>query len=87
MVLDPADDSGWAVFSRVLDDRTVTLEVVDGSLRDAETGTSFDPTRGAALEGALVGQNLDLLPGSTSFPEDVRTFWPEARFWPPSIVE
>ena len=41
---------------------------------------------GIALEGPLKGEVLDLLPGVPSFSSDVHTFWPEARFWPPSRV-
>jgi hypothetical protein len=81
VVIDPADDQRWAVFSRRLDEVVVELTVVDGELVDAASGTRFDPTRGIGRGGDLDGQILDILPAFTSFPEDVPTFWPEARFW------
>jgi hypothetical protein len=81
VVIDPADDQRWAVFSRRLDEVVVELTVVDGELVDATSGTRFDPTRGIGRGGDLDGQILDILPAFTSFPEDVPTFWPEARFW------
>lgn len=84
VVIDPADENRWAVFSRRLDDRTVVLEVNDGELVDDETGTSWSPVRGNAVEGPLEGEILDLLPAITAFGDDVDTFWPNARFWPPS---
>jgi hypothetical protein len=81
-VTDPAEPDRWAVFSRVLDDGVVVeLAVRDGTLVDVGSGTTFDPVRGVALAGPLVGQNLDLLPGFTSFPEDFFTFWPNGRLW------
>lgn len=83
VVTDPADPQRWAVFSRRLDDRLVTLEVVDGRLRDVETGTEWDPVRGRAVAGPLEGDALDLLPGFTVFPSDYTTFWPDGRVWAP----
>jgi hypothetical protein len=81
VLIDPADDQRWTVFSRRLDDTVVELTIVDGELIDAASGTRFDPTRGIGRGGDLDGQILDILPAFTSFPEDVFTFWPEARFW------
>ena len=86
VVLDPQNNDRWAVFSRRLDDRIVRLEIRDGALVDRETGTIWDPVRGRGLEGPLAGEILDLLPGVTAFERDVDTFWPNARFWPPSVV-
>ena len=60
-------------------DNTFTLD--GGRFIDVETGTSWDAVRRIALEGALKGEVLDLLPGFTSFPSDYFTFWPEGRLW------
>lgn len=77
----PEDPDQWAVFSRRLDDVTLTL-VLDGTrLVDLETGTTWDPVRGIALAGPLKGEVLDLLPGFTSFRNDFFTFWPDGRLW------
>ena len=83
VVLDPASEDRWTVLSRRLDDRVVTLAVVDDQLVDRETGTVWDPVRGRALEGPLHGEFLDLLPGFTAFPRDYRIFWPGGRVWEP----
>jgi len=81
VVIDPTDHNRWAVFSRVLDDRAVLLEIRDGQLMDVETGTLWDPVRGIGLEGPLKGEVLGLLPGVPAFERDVDTFWPDARRW------
>jgi len=86
VVIDPTDPNRWAVFSRVLDDRTVLLEIRDGGLVDIETGTVWDPVRGIGLEGPLQGEVLGLLPGVPAYARDVGAFWPNARRWPPSTV-
>jgi len=83
VVIDPADPQRWSVFSRQLEDRVVTLEVIGTEIRDVETGSIWDPARGFALEGPLVGANLSLLPGFTAFPGDFDTFWPDGRVWQP----
>ena len=62
VLTDPVNPDQWAVFSRRLDDRIVTLVVEDHQLVDAQTGTVWDPVRGIALEGTLRGEILDLLP-------------------------
>jgi hypothetical protein len=81
VLTDPDDPDQWAVFSRRLDERTLTFTLDGGRFIDVETGTSWDAVRGIALEGALKGEVLDLLPGFTSFPSDYFTFWPEGRLW------
>lgn len=86
VVVDPSDPQRWAVFSRTLDDRTVELEIRFDRLVDRETQTVWDPVRGIGLDGPLAGEILDLLPGVPAFERDVPTFWPTARFWPPSRV-
>ncbi len=83
VLIDPTDDQRWAVFSRRLDDAVVELSIVDGEVVDVASGTRFDPIRGIGRGGDLDGEILDLLPAFTSFPKDVPTFWPEARFWQP----
>jgi hypothetical protein len=79
VLVDPTDQQRWAVFSRVLDDRVVTLEERDGRIVDVETGTTWDPIRGVGRDGPLAGEVLGLLPGFTAFPGDFPTFWPDGR--------
>ena len=83
VVSDPTEPDRWAVFSRRVGDTVVELEVDGEVLRDTVSGTTFDPTRGFALDGELQGEILDLLPGLTSFPGDYDTFWPDGTVWRP----
>lgn len=81
VVSDPEDDQRWNVFSRRLDDQVLELAIDQGQLVDVETGTTFDPVNGFAIEGELSGEILDKLPALTSFPDDYDTFWPDGRIW------
>ena len=83
VVVDPSDPDRWAVFSRQLDETVVTLEERGGQIVDVETGSTWDPVRGFAITGPMVGTNLNLLPGFTAFPSDFDTFWPDGRVWQP----
>jgi hypothetical protein len=53
-------------------------------LTDIESGTVFDPASGRSLEGPLLGQNLDPLPGVTAFPWEFPQLWPHGVMWAPS---
>jgi len=83
LVSDPGNDQRWSVFSRRLDVGAVELELVGDRLQDVETGTTWDPVRGLAINGSLAGEVLAILPGFTAFPADFDTFWPEGRLWQP----
>ncbi len=82
VVSNPTDPQSWAIFARRVGDDVVELEVADGVLRDIRTGSTFDPVRGLPIDGPI-DEILDLLPGLTSFPGDVDTFWPDAQRWEP----
>jgi hypothetical protein len=81
VVLDPTDRDRWAVFSRRLNEATAVFAMSGVDLVDTVSGSVFDPFLGVAREGSFVDQNLDKLPAFTSFPEDVPTFFPNARIW------
>ena len=81
VVIDPDDDSRWAVFSRKLDTTEAELEIVGGRLIDKSTDTSFDPFLGLGITGPLAEQSLDRLGAFTAFPSDYRTFYPEGTTW------
>lgn len=83
VVIDPADDARWVVFSRLLDDAVVEFELTAAGLVDKDTGTVFDPFLGVGRSGPLGDQTLDRLPAFTSFPEDYFTFFPTGRLWSP----
>jgi len=81
VVIDPNRNDRWKVFHRRVGDALLTLSISDGVLVDNETGTSWDPGTGRALDGPLEGEALDTLPGFTSRRSDARTFWPDAKYW------
>ena len=82
VVIDPNDDTRWAVFSRRLDTSVVELELRAEGLVDSVSGTVFDPFLGTGTSGPLADQSLDRLPAFTAFPEDYFTFFPSGRTWP-----
>jgi hypothetical protein len=84
VLTDPRNDQRWTVLSRRLDDSIAELALIDGQLTDIESGTVFDPVSGRSLEGPLLGQNLDLLPGITAFPWEFPRLWPHGLIWAPS---
>ncbi len=71
----------WRVFSRRTDDGVVRLEMRDGMLRDAHSGSTYHPLTGQARAGPHRGAVLGRLPAFTSFPRDFWRFWPEGRLW------
>jgi len=81
VVIDPNNQERWAVFSRRLDDATVVLKMSGAALIDSVSGSVFDPFLGVGRDGPIANQNLDKLPAFTSFPDDVATFFPDARIW------
>lgn len=94
--LDP-DGDNWVVLSRQLDERVVelTAEPEAPSMREpsesnARVGTvlvevggsgRWDAATGLGIDGTA--ENLDRLPGFTSFPADYITFFPDGAFWRP----
>ena len=82
VVIDPADPNRWKVFSRDVGGSVVELEIAGSELRDRQTGTTFDPSRGLPIDGPVTDV-LAILPGLTSFPGDYDTFWPDGSVWQP----
>jgi hypothetical protein len=69
-----------AVFDRHLADRTLTLEWKNGSLRDVETGSTWD-FAGRALTGPLAGQRLRSVPHGNHFWFSWVVFRPDTKVW------
>ena len=83
VVVDPADPTRWAVYSRTVGGEVREFDIVDGFLVDQDTGSRFTPARGLGVDGPLAAEILDKVAAFTSFPDDVGTFWPDARVWTP----
>ncbi len=73
------DGDNWAVFSRRLDDRVVELTIEADALVEVGGKGRWSAVNGLGLDGT--DENLDLLPGFTSFPGDYVTFYPGGAFW------
>lgn len=82
VVSNPTNSQSWKVFARQVGNDLVELEVQGDVLVDTVTGTTFDPGRGLPIDGPIT-EIMDILPGLTSFPGDVETFWPDAEVWQP----
>jgi hypothetical protein len=69
-----------SVFSRKLDKDVVTFlpKLRDGTLRDVQTGSLWDPKTGRATEGSLAGQSLRLIPSIVSYRAAWDIFHPES---------
>ena len=81
------EDSRMAIpYSRQLDGQVLSFDIVQDSsfpfsLRDNETGTLWDIT-GKAVEGELVGQQLQQIPAHNAMWFAWVTFWPNTDVWP-----
>jgi hypothetical protein len=69
-----------AVFDRRLGDRTLTLEWKDESLRDTETGSTWD-LAGRAVAGPLTGERLRSIPHGNHLWFGWVVFRPDTRVW------
>jgi hypothetical protein len=68
------------VFDRRLGDRTLTLEWKDESLRDTETGSTWD-LAGRAVAGPLTGERLRSIPHGNHLWFGWVVFRPDTRVW------
>ncbi len=66
VVLATSDESA-SVYQRTLHEQTLTFETVGTTIRDHETGSTWDPVTGAATLGPLAGQSLPPMAATTSF--------------------
>jgi uncharacterized protein DUF3179 len=67
LVLFATSDESVSVFERVVNGQTLTFDPAGETVRDRETGSSWDPLSGVAIKGPLTGQRLTPVPATTSF--------------------
>lgn len=77
---EPSAGGWWAVYSRRLDERVVSLALRDGVLVEVDGPGRWDPVHGLPLES---GQRLDPLGTLTIFPRDFPVHFPQGRVWSP----
>ena len=76
------DEHRIGVFSRNVGREVLEFESISGSLFDRQTGTRWDPRTGLAVEGALSGKILRIVPHMSSFDWAWKDFYPESRYVP-----
>lgn len=83
LYVDP-DTRDVKAFLRQVGDQVLTLSLgADGKqLVDAETGSSWDVTRGLARDGALNGEAMRQVPYLSSFDWAWEDFHPDTEFYP-----
>ena len=67
-----------------LDDSVVEFALEDGVLVEVGGDGRWDADSGIGIDGTT--QQLDHLPGFTSFPADYTTFFPDGSFWQESGI-
>ena len=80
VVAEPASGGWWAVFSRRLDDRVVTLDLDGDTLVELEGDGRWDAVRGLPVGD---GERLDPLGALTIFPADFPVHFPGGQVWSP----
>lgn len=77
-----AENASGAVFERRIDGKILTFRQVDGfQIVDDETGTLWDGVTGDALEGELLGSQLERVKSTLSFWFGWKDFYPETRVY------
>ncbi len=71
-----------SVFFRRLGDRTLTFALRGGALVDLETGSTWQPQRGMAMDGPLKGETLKPLAYVPAFDQAWRDFYPDSTWYP-----
>jgi hypothetical protein len=70
------------VWSRAVGPRTLTFAAAGGQrIRDEETGTTWDPLRGRALEGPLAGEQLEPVVSTSALWYAWRSQRPDTTVW------
>ena len=69
------------VFHRMEGERELTFALIDGRLIDIRTESTWDPSRGIALEGQLLGESLQRVPYVTAYDWAWEDFYPHSKFY------
>jgi hypothetical protein len=78
-----ASNTGLNAYVRQVGDQVLTFEVQGDQILDVETSSTWDLARGLAVDGALIGEGLQGVPGSSSYDWAWLDFFPESEFYAP----
>jgi hypothetical protein len=78
-----AGDNNFHAYIRRAGDQDLTFQLDGQTLVDAETGSTWDLTRGLATSGPLKGESLQPVPSSSSYDWAWLDFYPETEFYEP----
>jgi len=68
---------------REVNGETLTFSWTDGTLKDAETGSTWDAKIGLATDGPLKGQALQPVPSLTAYDWAWEDFYPDSEIYQP----
>lgn len=78
-VLFDRDSVTARLYSRKVKDRELNFEASADRIRDRETGSTWEPAMGRAIDGPLKGTHLQALPGIVSYRKTWQTFHPNSK--------
>ncbi len=81
LVLLATGNESASVYERTQGGQTLTFEAVGSTIRDHETGSTWDPVTGKATAGSLASQTLTPVPATTSFWFGWFDFFPETDLY------
>ena len=88
-----ANSGAGVVFSRIIDDQTLTFEAYNPEaaspyeplyVQDTETQTRWLALTGEAVEGELAGKRLEQIPTTLSFWFGWKDFYPDTEIYQPN---
>ena len=78
-----AQDENFHAYIRRVGEQTLTFYMENGLLKDEETDSTWDLSRGLATAGPLQDQGLQAVPSSSAFDWAWQDFYPNSAFYQP----
>jgi len=78
-----ASEAGLNAYVRQVGDQVLTFEIRGDQILDQETGSTWNLSRGLALDGPLLGEALQGVPGTSSYDWAWRDFYTNSEFYSP----
>jgi hypothetical protein len=78
-----AADENFHAYIRQVNGQTLTFYLEDSTLRDRQTGSTWNVTRGLATAGPLQGEGLQPVPAVSAFDWAWQDFYPQSELYVP----